>query len=91
MRQDELSLEAYKQTCEFLRIGNRAVNKAQEANRKKGIPNVYSYNGHIYYELPNGELTKEDPLSDVSRKKTDTSPCEKGDSPKEPNRPNTVN
>ena len=61
MSRDELSLEAYKQTCEFLRIGNRAVKKAQEENRKKGIPNVYSYNGHIYYELPNGELTKEDP------------------------------
>ena len=74
MGQDELSLEAYKQTREFLRIGNRAVKKAQEENRKKGIPNVYSYNGHIYYELPNGELTKEDPLDDVSRKSTSTSP-----------------
>ena len=73
MGKDELSLEAYKQTREFLRIGNRAVRKAQEENRKKGIPNVYSYNGHIYYELPNGELTKEDPLDDVSRKSTSTS------------------
>ena len=42
--------------------GNRAVKKAQEENRKKGIPNVYDINGHLYYELPNGELTKEDPL-----------------------------
>ena len=66
MGQDELSLEAYKQTREFLRIGNRAVRKAQEENRKKGIPNVYSYNGQIYYELPNGELTKEDPLKNWS-------------------------
>ena len=62
MGQNGLSREAYQQTREFLRIGNRAVKKAQEENRKKGIPNVYSYNGHIYYELPNGELTKEDPL-----------------------------
>lgn len=68
MSRDELSLEAYKQTLEFLRIGNRAVKKAQEENRKKGIPNVYSYNGHIYYELPNGELTKEDPLKNVNHK-----------------------
>ena len=66
MGKDELSLEAYKQTREFLRIGNRAVKKAQEENRKMGIPNVYSYNGHIYYELPNGELTKEDPLKNWS-------------------------
>ena len=71
MSRDELSVEAYKQTCEFLRIGNRAVKRAQEENRKKGIPNVYSYKGHIYYELPNGELTKEDPLKRVNHKHND--------------------
>jgi hypothetical protein len=64
MHQDELnSPNIYKRTLEFLRIGNRAVKRAQEENRKKGIPNVYDFNGHLYYELPNGELTKEDPLS----------------------------
>ena len=64
MRQDELdSVDIYKETLEFLRIGNRAVKRAQEENRKKGIPNVYDFNGYLYYELPNGELTKEDPLS----------------------------
>ena len=62
MRQDDLSLETYKQAQELLRIGNRAVKKAQKENRKKGIPNVYDINGHLYYELPNGELTKEDPM-----------------------------
>lgn len=67
MRQDELKLETYKRMHDFLRIGNRAVKKAQEENRKKGIPNVYSYHGHIYYELPNGELTKEDPLRKPNR------------------------
>ena len=62
MHQDELnSPNIYKKTLEFLRIGNRAVKRAQEENRKKGIPNVYDFNGHLYYELPNGELTKEDP------------------------------
>ena len=62
MHQDELkSPDIYKKTLEFLWIGNRAVKRAQEENRKKGIPNVYDFNGHLYYELPNGELTKEDP------------------------------
>ena len=66
MSQHKLSLETHEQALEFLRIGNRhrreindAVKRAQEENRKKGIPNVYSFNGHIYYELPNGELTKD--------------------------------
>ncbi len=67
MRQDELRLETYTRMYDFLRIGNRAVKKAQEENRKKGIPNVYSYNGHLYYELPNGELTKENPLSNFQK------------------------
>lgn len=62
MRDDKVdSVDIYKDTLEFLRIGNRAVKRAQEENRKKGIPNVYDFNGHLYYELPNGELTKEDP------------------------------
>ena len=59
MSQHELNPDIYKQTLEFLRIANRAAKRAQEENRKKGIPNVYSFNGHIYYELPNGELTKD--------------------------------
>ena len=67
MPENKLSLETHEWAREMLRIGNRAAKRAQEENRKKGIPNVYDINGHLYYELPNGELTKEDPLS----KKTD--------------------
>ena len=65
MQHDNLNLETYKWAREILRIGNRAVKKAQEENRKKGIPNVYDINGHLYYELPNGELTTKDPMQNV--------------------------
>jgi hypothetical protein len=34
---------------------------AQEENRRLGIPNVYFINGWIYYELPDGTLSPEDP------------------------------
>jgi hypothetical protein len=34
---------------------------AQQQNRQRGIPNVYSINGTIYYELPDGSLSREDP------------------------------
>ena len=44
---------------EITRIGNRAVKKAQAENRRKGIPNVYSINGKIVFELPDGQLTTE--------------------------------
>ena len=76
MRQDKLdSVDIYKETLEFLRIGNRAAKRAQEENRKKGIPNVYDFNGHLYYELPNGELTKEDPYPLGKEKDTKEEQC----------------
>jgi hypothetical protein len=49
---------------EMKRIGNRAVRKAQEENRRLGIPNTYSHRGQLYFELPSGELTLEDPFAD---------------------------
>ncbi len=36
-----------RKSIEFQRIGNRAVHRAQEENRKLGIPNFYSIVGKI--------------------------------------------
>lgn len=41
----------------LLKLGNRAIKKAQANNRKKGIPNVYCINGKIIFELPDGKIT----------------------------------
>ncbi len=41
----------------ILMLGNRAIKKAQQNNREKGIPNVYCINGKIIFELPNGDIT----------------------------------
>ena len=64
MQAPELDKELYEQAIEFERIGNRAVRKAQERNRRLGVPNVYSINGTIYYERPDGTLTMEDPYEE---------------------------
>lgn len=61
MQAPELEKAIYEQAIEFERIGNRAVRKAQERNRRLGVPNVYSINGILYYERPDGTLTTEDP------------------------------
>jgi hypothetical protein len=61
IRQASISLEALRKGEEIERVGQRAVKLAQEENRRLGIPNVYSINGIIYYELPNGELSRTDP------------------------------
>jgi hypothetical protein len=57
-----LSIETYLQADEMLRIGSSAVRKAQEESRRLNVPNVYSHNGILYYELPDGRLTTTDPF-----------------------------
>ena len=61
MNNSTLGLDTYVKTDELIRIGKRAVRRAQEENRQKGVPNVYAINGIIYYELSNGELSRTDP------------------------------
>lgn len=58
-----LHLETYRRAVEFQRIGSRAVRKAQEESRRKNVPNVYSHNGTLYYELPDGRLSIVDPFA----------------------------
>lgn len=57
-----IGIETYRQAAEFQRIGSRAVRRAQEENRRLRIPNVYAHNGTLYYELPDGTLTTENPF-----------------------------
>ena len=58
-----LSPETYRQAGEFQRIGNRAVRRAQQESRLMNVPNVYSHNGTLFYELPDGSLSPEDPFA----------------------------
>ncbi|MEM1094512.1 MAG: hypothetical protein AAGJ10_07905 [Bacteroidota bacterium] len=52
----------YRRALEVQRIGTAGAQKAQEENRRLGIPNAYMHNGQVYYELPSGELTTENPF-----------------------------
>ena len=56
-------LKAYQEASFFEKMFKIAAREAQEENRKKGIYNVYAFNGRLVYELPNGELTYEKPFS----------------------------
>lgn len=64
MANTSIPLETYEKIQDLMRIGRRAVHEAQEENRRRGIPNVYSINGILYYELPNGELSRTDPYKE---------------------------
>jgi len=52
----KLKPETYRWAIEKLHIGNRAVRQAQEENHRLGLPNIYSRNGKIIYEMPKGEI-----------------------------------
>jgi hypothetical protein len=56
------NLEIYQRAIELKKIGNQAVRKAQNENKRLGIPSVYSRRGRLYYELPNGEITYKNPF-----------------------------
>ncbi len=44
-------------------IGNNAIREAQRKSLENGIPNVYSKNGVVYYQLPDGTITMQDPFT----------------------------
>jgi len=55
------SLEAYHFASEVRQMGAAGVRKAQEDSRRAGVPLVYSINGILHWELPDGSLTTKDP------------------------------
>lgn len=56
----KLKSETYEKALEFQRIGNRAVREAQAENHRLGLPNIYSRNNKIIYEMPDGEIVVKD-------------------------------
>ena len=48
--------------AKLTRIASRAVRKAQEENRKNGIPNMYIINGRQVWQMPDGSFTDKNPL-----------------------------
>lgn len=55
-QKEKLKPETYERALEFQRIGNAAVREAQAENHRLGLPNIYSRNGRIVYEMPDGEI-----------------------------------
>ena len=51
----------YHFAMEIQRIGTKAVKEAQRKSLENGVANVYSKNGQIYFQLPDGTITQETP------------------------------
>lgn len=81
LRECLLDIASFTRLDRILRIGRQATLKAQEESRKMGVPNVYSIDGKLYYELPSGELTTEDPFSGDESAESEDKPEESGPRP----------
>ncbi|MFP4487287.1 MAG: hypothetical protein ACLFOC_09990 [Campylobacterales bacterium] len=55
----------------ILKIASKAVKEAQRKSLENGVANVYSKNGQIYFQLPDGTITQETPKEYKSEKKVD--------------------
>ena len=51
-----------KEAATIAKIGKRAVAAVKSENREKGIPIVFSEDGTVFYELPDGTVTSKSPL-----------------------------
>jgi len=46
---------------EIQKVASKAVKEAQKRSLENGIANVYSKNGRIYFQLPDGSITQVKP------------------------------
>jgi hypothetical protein len=53
---ERMTSNANKIIDEITRLYNRGVSKAQAENRRLGLPNVFSRNGRLIYEMPDGSI-----------------------------------
>jgi len=52
----------------MLAIANNAVRKAQRESLANGVANVYTKNKVIYFQLPDGTITMENPYTEQLKK-----------------------
>lgn len=70
MRVDKFNdIELYQRALDIERIGNEGVTAAKNENRRKGIASVYSINGRMLYELPDGTITTSSPFKNIDKLK----------------------
>lgn len=62
----------FQRVDELMRVCRSAVRIAQAESRRLGVANVYSFEGHIYYELPSGEFSRIRPAAPESMERIRT-------------------
>ncbi len=64
MNSSKLDIGVYETATLWTRLFHKAVKRAQEKNHQHGLPNIFSRNGKIYYEFPNGKRVMKEELGE---------------------------
>ena len=54
--------ETYGLTLTIARIGSRAIREAHKENHRLGLPNIFTRNEKLYFEMPDGTITTDNPF-----------------------------
>jgi hypothetical protein len=54
--------ETYELTLKIARIGSRALREAHEENHRLNLPNIFTRNKNLYFEMPDGTITTDNPF-----------------------------
>ena len=54
--------ETYELTLKIARIGSRALREAHEENHRLSLPNIFTRNKNLYFEMPDGTITTDNPF-----------------------------
>ena len=57
--------ETYELTLEIARIGSRALRQAHDENRRHNLPNILTRNKNLYFEMPDGTITTDNPFKEM--------------------------
>lgn len=58
------NIEIYQRAVEIQQIANDAAEMVRKENKELGVPIVFSRDGIIYYEMPDGEITTKSPFKE---------------------------
>ena len=60
--ENRFKIETYELTLKIARIGNLALREAHEENHRQNLPNIFTRNKNLYFEMPDGTITTDNPF-----------------------------
>ena len=63
--ENRFKTEVYELTLEIARIGSQALREAHKENHSRNLPNIFTRNKNLYFEMPDGTITTDNPFKQM--------------------------